>query len=203
MSKKSKKYIIGIDEAGRGPLAGPIAIGAVLFRNPKHLRYFSGIRDSKKLTKAQRENWYSFIKGQKRKNRVDYKISSVSPKVIDKRGLTYATKCAIKRCLRKLEVGPRDCKVYLDGSLRAPENFIYQKTITRGDDKLRCISIAAVVAKVFRDKKMTRYSKIFPKYGFELHKGYGTSLHVKRIKKYGPSIIHRKSFLKNLTNFRY
>ena len=94
---KINKYIIGIDESGRGPLAGPIAVGAVLFRKKSYLKYFSGIRDSKKLSKKQREQWFKLAKIEKIKERIEYKVSCVSNTVIDKKGITYATECAIKR----------------------------------------------------------------------------------------------------------
>ncbi|HEY4490124.1 MAG TPA: ribonuclease HII [Candidatus Paceibacterota bacterium] len=197
---KINKYIIGIDESGRGPLAGPIAVGAVLFRKKSYLKYFSGIRDSKKLSKKQREQWFKLAKIEKIKERIEYKVSCVSNTVIDKKGITYATECAIKRCLKRLGINPWECFVYLDGSLKAPNEYHNQRTIIGGDDKLRCISLAAVIAKVVRDKKMKKYSLIYPQYGFDSHNGYATREHRKKIKHFGTSKIHRISFLKNLTD---
>ncbi|MDO8555085.1 MAG: ribonuclease HII, partial [bacterium] len=129
------------------------------------------------------------------KNNFEYKCSMVSSRVIDKIGIQKATKLAVTRVLKKLSKKPD--LVLLDGALFAPKNY-NQQTIIRGDEKVPLISAASIVAKVSRDKKMRRLHKFYPQYQFEKHKGYGTKLHYKMIKKNGISPEHRKSYLKRL-----
>lgn len=192
----TKKYFIGIDEVGRGPLAGPITVCALMCeeRNP---RKFSGIKDSKKLTEEGRESWLKIIREEKKAGRLNYAVASSSHKKIDGQGLTRAVSSAISRALKKLECSVDCTQVLLDGGLHAPAEF-EQETIIKGDEKERIIAMASIVAKVFRDKKMCRLAKKYPEYGFEIHKGYGTKKHYEVLKKCGPCEIHRRSF-KNLT----
>ena len=198
-------FLIGIDEAGRGPLAGPISVGVFSVNDKSLLKRFKGVKDSKQLSEKQREEWFKRIKEESRvcrqsgnKSMIGYAVSFSSPKVIDERGLTYATKSALSRCLKKLEKGGFaniDAKVLLDGSLYAPKRYRYQETIIDGDAKEPIIALASICAKVLRDRKMKRLAKKFPGYGFEVHKGYGTKTHYRTIKRHGLSLIHRRSFL--------
>ncbi len=197
------KYFVGIDEAGRGPLAGPLAVGAVIFSKnskkffTKELREIEG-KDSKKLTLEQREFWFKKIKIWQKEGMLKYAVTLISADVIDKAGMSFAIKVAIKKCLTKIKADSHSCLVLLDGSLKAPVEYKNQKTIIKGDEKEQIISLASIAAKVTRDKKMMIYAKLFPQYSFDVHKGYGTKLHRDLIKKHGPATIHRKSFLKNI-----
>lgn len=192
------KYIIGIDEVGRGPIAGPITICAACFKSPGNTNFLKGIKDSKHLSAKIRYDWYKKFIQAKNKKLIDFAISSVGSKTIDQKGINFATKLAIRRVLNRLNKDPKQVKILLDGLLYAPPKYLNQKTIIKGDQKEKVISCASVIAKVYRDRKMDGLSKKYPEYGFEVHKGYGTSLHRKAIKKYGLSKIHRKSFCRNL-----
>ncbi|MDO8565413.1 MAG: ribonuclease HII [bacterium] len=194
------RYVVGIDEAGRGPLAGPVAVGAVkVYKSDKFNKLVRGIKDSKQLTASERELWFALATEARRKGELDFKVSLVSEKIIDKHGIAYAIRVGIKRCLVGLNV-TTDSQIFLDGALKAPTEFKHQLTIIRGDEKIPIISLASICAKVIRDRKMVRLAKKFPKFGFEIHKGYGTLMHRKAIKKYGSTELHRKTFLKKLTN---
>ena len=201
MMKKAKKrgykYIIGVDEAGRGPLAGPVAVGAVMVPADFSKRFFRGIKDSKRLKKELRESWFSKLSSLD-KSIICFSVSFVGASLIDRRGIAPAVRLAVGRCLKKLKADPKECLVLLDGSLKAPKKFIFQKTIIGGDDIEPVISMASIAAKVKRDRKMVRIAKSYPKYGFEKHKGYGTKSHCRAIKKQGPCEMHRRSFIKNL-----
>jgi len=118
----------------------------------------------------------------------------VSEKIIDKHGISYAIRLGIKRCLTGVGANPRD-QVFLDGSLKAPEEFKHQLTVVKGDEKISVISLASICAKVTRDRKMVKLSQKFPEFDFHIHKGYGTRKHLLALKKYGPSEIHRRSFI--------
>jgi len=194
-------HIIGIDEAGRGPIAGPVSVGAVVFLSSSISKVFTGVKDSKQLTFEERDSWFKKLKDQKRKGKLNYAVSFSSQKKIDEKGLTFAIKSALKRSIIRLKINPTKAIVLLDGGLKAPKEFIYQKTIIKGDEKIKEISLASIAAKVMRDRKMIAWSKEFPQYGFEIHKGYGTKLHRRKIKKHGASLLHRKSFLKSLTKY--
>jgi len=197
VNNRASKYVVGVDEVGRGPLAGPITVCAFVIPRknlhmiPKH------VLNSKKLSEKKREEYYKGMNSLKKGGHIDIYVASVSAQVIDRDGITKATKKAIRRALRKVD--HKKAEVLLDGLLYAPKRFEFQRTIIKGDEKERVIALASIMAKVVRDRKMTRYEKKFP--GFELgqHKGYGTALHIKKIKKNGPSEIHRKSFLSNIS----
>lgn len=191
-------YVVGIDEAGRGPLAGPVAVGAVSIPTSFNKRFFRSIRDSKKLTPEERELWFELAIEAKKNRELDFHVSLVSEKVIDRHGISFALRLGIKCCLLKLGL-TEESQIFLDGALRAPQKFKHQLTVIRGDEKIPVISLASIVAKVVRDRKMVRLSKKFPEFSFDIHKGYGTSLHRLALRKYGPTIIHRQSFLTNLT----
>jgi|SRR5579872_60018 len=202
MPRKPKiKYIIGVDEAGRGPLAGPIAFGAFLIENKKidnrKLKFlFKGARDSKKMTARKREEIFAKIKRVGQRNLVEYVVVMQSARSIDSRGLSWVINDCIGKCLKKLGANPKETLVLLDGGIKAPKKFIFQKTIIRGDDTELVISLASICAKVTRDAHMMELSKKYPKYGLDKHKGYGTLTHRVAIKRHGPSPIHRKTFLK-------
>jgi ribonuclease HII len=184
--RKRNKWVIGIDEVGRGPLAGPITVTAVATKSTRSLR---GIRDSKKLSPRAREFWNNKIK---RSENFLFSTNSVSASTIDKIGISTATRLAIARCLKKLNMP--SAKIILDGNLYAPRIYKDQKTYIKGDERFSIISAASVVAKVSRDASMERLHNKYPKYGFARHKGYGTRFHRDAIKKYGLIRHHRKSF---------
>lgn len=193
----SIKYIVGVDEVGRGPLAGPVAVCACAVK-PELIRKLRGIKDSKKLTLEQREVWFKKIKEWEKKGLLIFKVVFKSPKVIDRRGIVFAISQALEEALSFLNLEPRVSKVLLDGGLRAPEEYRFQKTIIKGDEKEPAIALASIAAKVMRDRLMVRMAKKYPVYGFEKHKGYGTKFHLNTIKIEGFSDIHRESFLKHL-----
>lgn len=203
------KYIIGIDEVGRGPIAGPVAIGAVKLKAESvklKVEWARGFRDSKKLTPKAREAWFVKIKKAQSEGWLEYAVAFVSPSVIDKKGIVPAINTALARALgvvesqgRTLAKIPRNrswnTKVLLDGGLRAPAQYKNQETIIKGDEKELAIALASIVAKVTRDKRMVALAKKHPHHGFKKHKGYGTRAHYAAIKKHGVTPHHRRSFL--------
>lgn len=194
------KYLVGIDEVGRGPIAGPVAVGVFVLReSAKRLNLFykkgeTFLRDSKQLSEKQREKWFEIICAERQRGALDFSVSFVSHKMIDKRGLTWALRMATARSLARLGIFS-DSRIFLDGGLQAPAHFKNQKTIIKGDEKIPAIALASIVAKVLRDRLMIRLAKKYPAYGFEKHKGYGTKTHYLAIKKFGLCPIHRRSFL--------
>ena len=193
------RYAIGIDEVGRGPLAGPLCVGACLAKTPfsrEFSKLFFAIRDSKKLTARSREDWFFRISEAAQAGECRWSTVFISEKVIDGKGLSFALKKAIERVLKRLHADPKACELFLDGGIKAPSAFSRQQTIIRGDEKIPLIAGASIMAKVLRDRYMMRLGKQYPKYGFEKHKGYGTKAHYAALKKYGMSEVHRKSFLK-------
>jgi ribonuclease HII len=192
-----QKYSIGIDEAGRGPLAGPVAVGAVKFSKDFDTKLLKEIKnkDSKKLSQDQRAIWYEKIKIWKQENKLDFYVALVSSEFIDKKGISFAIKKGITECLKKIKANSKTCEIKLDGSLKAPEEFIFQKTIIKGDEKEQIIGLASIAAKVTRDIHMGKLAIKFPAYKFEIHKGYGTAFHRAKIKELGLSVVHRKSFI--------
>ncbi|MEK7543012.1 MAG: ribonuclease HII [Patescibacteria group bacterium] len=220
-----KKWIIGIDEVGRGPLAGPVTVAAVALPRPvlsskyrvsgirKGKKRTIHLRDSKKLSPEQREVWFRWVKEKK----IPYATASVSPRVIDRINITQAANLAATRAFQKLITNYRlpitKTKVFLDGGLflrksnppaggqssnvknryREPEIV---KTIIKGDEKIPAVSLASIAAKVTRDKRMIQLHKKYPRYKFHIHKGYGTKAHIAALVKYGPSEIHRLTFIR-------
>lgn len=192
------KYIVGIDEVGRGPLAGPVCIGLCVAPAQKsHViwKILKGVKDSKKLSEVERHLWLSQMNDLQNAGAISYFTSFVSNSIIDRKGIAYAVRLAIKRTIEKAKLDPKNCEIRLDGSIYAPKEFLNQKTIIKGDEKEPIIALASIVAKVRRDNRMKRLAKKYPGYGFEIHKGYGTNKHIKALKKYGPSDIHRRSFI--------
>lgn len=183
---KESKHIIGIDEAGRGPLAGPVVAAAVL-DSPKKIR---GIKDSKLLSEKERERLYIEII-----NNYKWGIGIVSPKRIDKVNILEATKEAMVKAVHNLEkrYKLKIDHLIIDGNMKINID-ISQKSVIGADRKIYCVSTASIVAKVTRDHLMIKYDKLYPEYNFKKHKGYGTREHLKLIKKYGSCEIHRKSF---------
>jgi len=190
------KYIIGIDEAGRGPLAGPVSVAAFFAEAVGDGMMIGEIRykDSKKFNEKNRDKVYEKLE----KN---FAVSLVSHEHIDKFGITHAIAKGIDNVLAELAekfgVTHENSFVILDGSLKAPECY-KQKTITKGDEKVEVIANASIFAKVTRDKFMLELDKKYPEYYFAKHKGYGTKLHYEKIKKHGLSEVHRRSFTKNI-----
>ncbi|TSC69221.1 MAG: ribonuclease HII [Parcubacteria group bacterium Gr01-1014_56] len=189
-----KKYLIGIDEAGRGPLAGPVAVGVVVAPYTFDLRLLKGVRDSKRMEELGREIWYEKLRVLEVEYGVRHLVQFSSAHYIDTYGIVPAVRAAIARALRLLEVDPRVSHVLLDGALKAPSRFISQETIIRGDETEPLISLASIAAKVRRDRLMRMLAVRHPEYGFEIHKGYGTKMHREALIKHGLSVVHRKSF---------
>ncbi|MBX4200237.1 ribonuclease HII [Candidatus Parcubacteria bacterium] len=198
MTPKLTRQIVGIDEAGRGPLAGPVAVGGVVIKAGFNKKFFKGIKDSKKLTPEERGLWYLLALEAKRQDNLDFAVSLVSERIIDKHGIAYAIRLGIKRVIEKLGIDTQ-AQIFLDGGIKAPERFPHQLTVIRGDEKIPVVSLASICAKVTRDKYMIKLGQKYPDFDFHVHKGYGTLLHRERLKKYGPVEPHRRSFLRNLT----
>ena len=188
--KRGYKKVAGIDEVGRGPLAGPVIACAVLLKsdfNSLLKSDFNKLKDSKQLTEKQRELFYKILTNHPD---VEWGIGSVSEKVIDKINILEATKLAMTRAVGKLK---KPDFLILDGNF-AIYSKIPQKSIVKADEKVFSCSCASIIAKVTRDKLMQKYDKKYPYYGFASNKGYPTRYHRRMIKKYGPSKIHRKTF---------
>ena len=192
-------HIAGIDEAGRGPLAGPVAVGIVSVPTNFNKKFFKGIKDSKQLTAEERELWFALAQEGKKKKELDFAVSLVSEKVIDRHGISYAIRLGIKRVLKSIRISSTDSQIFLDGGIKAPKEFKHQLTVVKGDEKIPIVSLASICAKVVRDRRMVKLSKKYPQYDFDLHKGYGTLIHRQALQKYGSTELHRQSFLKNLT----
>ena len=192
--------IVGIDEVGRGPLAGPVTIGIVCCEAKiyKKLKKNSSLpplgKDSKKLKPKDREKFEKILKNLSKLEQLSYSVVHIGNKTIDSKGLSFSIRKAIEKGILNLKLEPKNCEILLDGGLRVEKNFKKQKTIIKGDEKEQIIAWASILAKVSRDALMTRMSKKYPKYGFELHKGYGTAKHRKAMIQYGLSTVHRSSF---------
>ena len=195
-----EQFLIGIDEAGRGPLAGPVAVGLVLVQKGFNIRRaFPGVADSKKLSPQRREEIYARLVCAKKKGLVFFTVQFSSAATIDRIGISKAIARALNRGISAIiqDRPPYLCNILLDGSLLAPTTF-RQKTIIRGDATEPIISLASIVAKVERDRLMQKLAKRYPGYGLDVHKGYGTKLHYKKLQQHGLSEIHRKSFIHGL-----
>ena len=179
--------VCGIDEAGRGPLCGPVVAAAVILPDEYNILY---INDSKKLSETKREEVYKEID----KYAVAYGVGIVSPERIDEINILQATYEAMRTAIHKLSVTP---DILLNDAVTIPMVDIKQVPIKKGDAKSQSIAAASIVAKVTRDHLMEEYDKLYPEYGFAKHKGYGTAAHIKAIKEYGPCPIHRRTFIKN------
>lgn len=192
------KFMVGIDEVGRGPIAGPVAVGAFVILNNDILNDFIGVKESKQLSAKKREIWFEKIQNFKKDNKVNFSVNFQSEKIIDSMGISYAIRTALSECLNELNLQTDMVEVLLDGGLKAPVNYINQKTIIKGDEKEIVIALASICAKVMRDRLMIDLSNKYDKYGFEKHMGYGTKAHYKAIEQYGITPVHRTSFLSKI-----
>lgn len=191
--KNEHYFTVGVDEVGRGPIAGPLTVCAVLVPSDFNIASLGRVRDSKQLNVYEREEIFEKVS----KEAVQYAVSSITASTIDARGMRYALHTAVERVLRKLTLPLDYTRVLLDGSLHAPESYC-QETIIRGDQKVPAIALASIIAKVTRDRTMVKYSTEYPDYGFEQHKGYGTKRHFEAIEKNGPCSLHRLTYLKSV-----
>ena len=189
------KYKVGIDEVGRGPIAGPVAVGIFVYGSKFDEHEWEDVRDSKKHTELQRNKIYDYLIEKRERGIVDFKVAMTEPERIDSDGIVVAIQAALCAALKDLGVHTKDAQLLLDGGLRAPEEFVHQETIIKGDAKERAISFASIVAKVERDTLMKELGEKHPEYGFESHKGYGTKKHFEAIKKHGMLPFHRKTFI--------
>lgn len=196
--KNGYQVAAGIDEVGRGCLAGPVAASVVAFDSgavpikQKLSLFFRGsprMLDSKQLSEKQREEIFEEIKNN---SDFSWRVSFVWPKTIDKINIWRATLLAWQRCLKKLN--PQPNFLFLDGKFGLPKLKIIQKPIIKGDQKIFLLSLASIMAKVSRDRLMKKIDQKYQNFNFAQHKGYGTKLHLERLKKFGPCEIHRKSF---------
>lgn len=178
-------HICGIDEAGRGPLAGPVVAGAVILPKNCKIRY---LNDSKKLSASRRDELYDEIV----EKAVAVGVGMASPARIDEINILQATYEAMRQAVGKLAVQP---DILLNDAVTIPDIIIPQVPIIKGDAKSMSIAAASIIAKVTRDRIMLDYDKIMPEYGFAAHKGYGSAAHIAALQKYGPSPIHRKTFI--------
>ena len=178
-------YLCGIDEVGRGPLAGPVVACAVILPQDSRILY---LNDSKKLSASKREELYDVIM----REAVSVGIGMRSPERIDEINILQATYEAMREAVSKLEVVPQ---LLLNDAVTIPQITIPQVPIIKGDAKSVSIAAASIVAKVTRDRMMEEYDKVFPEYGFASNKGYGSADHIAALKKYGETLIHRKTFI--------
>ena len=186
-------YICGIDEVGRGPFAGPVVAGAVILPPDCEILY---VNDSKQLSEKMREQLYDEIM----EKAVSVAVGHASPQRIDEINILQATYEAMREAVSKLDVTPQ---ILLNDAVTIPQITIPQVPIIKGDAKSISIAAASIVAKVTRDRLMREYDKIMPEYGFASNKGYGSKDHIEAIKKYGPTPIHRRSFIHNVTGENY
>ena len=181
-------YICGIDEVGRGPLAGPVCAGTVILHKDIDILY---INDSKQLSAAKREELYVLIMDKA----ISAKTAFISPEVIDNINILQATYEAMRTAINNLDVKP---DILLNDAVTIPKVNIKQVPIIKGDAKSISIAAASIVAKVERDHLMEMYDEIYPEYGFASNKGYGSKEHMEALRKYGPCPIHRRSFIKGI-----
>ena len=183
----SCSYICGIDEAGRGPLAGPVVAGAVVLPKGKRILY---VNDSKKLSEKKRDELFDIIKDEA----LTYAVGIISPERIDEINILQATYEAMQQAICKLNPAP---DMLLVDAVTIPEVTTKQVGIVKGDAKSVSIAAASILAKVTRDRMMVELDEAYPEYGFAQHKGYGSAAHIEALKKYGPCPIHRESFIRN------
>ncbi len=189
--KYSESYsaICGVDEAGRGPLAGPVVAGAVILPKDCQILY---LNDSKKLSATKRDQLFDEIK----EKAIAYGVGIVSPERIDEINILQATYEAMHQAIENMNVSP---DLLLVDAVTIPNISAKQVGIIKGDAKSVSIAAASILAKVTRDRLMVEYDSLFPEYGFAGHKGYGSAAHIEAIKSIGPCPIHRKTFIKNFT----
>ncbi len=185
LHSKGFKYICGIDEAGRGPLAGPVAVAGVIMPEDSMIE---GVNDSKKVSEKKREKLYDLITEQA----ISYFVAIINHDVIDNINILNATKQGVTQVIDGLEVKPD--LILVDALTHINTRGIPYDSIIKGDAKCYSISAASILAKVTRDRIMRQWDEIYPQYGFAQNKGYGTKMHIEAIRKYGLCPIHRKSF---------
>ena len=188
---KGFKNICGIDEAGRGPLAGPVVVAGVIMPEDSMIE---GINDSKKVTEKRREKLYDIIK----EEAISYSIAVIDHNVIDEINILNATKQGVTDVVDGLDVKPD--LIIVDALTHINTRGIPYEPIVKGDAKCYNIAAASILAKVTRDRIMRQWDEIYPQYGFASHKGYGTAKHISAIKEYGLCPIHRRTFTKHFTN---
>lgn len=200
------KWLIGIDEAGRGPLAGPVSVGLLLVPANFDWNLIPGVGDSKQLSEKKREEIFSCAQVLQKEGKLQYVVEMVAADKIDSDGISVCVKKSIAKGLKKLtstrfNLVLDEVMVKLDGSLKAPAEFAYQETVIKGDSKEKVIGLASIMAKVTRDRYMIKVSKEieFKVYDFARHKGYGTKAHREAIAKHGLSTLHRTSYCRNIT----
>jgi ribonuclease HII len=186
LNKKGYEFVCGVDEAGRGPLCGPVVAAAVILPKDAHIE---GVNDSKKLTEKRREKLYDDIM----QNAVSVGVGVSDVDIIEEVNILNATKRAMLQAISNLKVNPE--YVLVDGNQKI-DTDIPLETVVKGDSKSESIAAASIIAKVTRDRLLIEYDKKYPEYGFAKHKGYGTKAHIEAIKKYGLTPIHRPSFCK-------
>ena len=185
---KGFEYICGIDEAGRGPLAGPVVVAGVIM--PKD-SMIEGVNDSKKVSEKKREKLYDVIL----EEALSYSVAIIGQDVIDEINILNATKQGVTKVVEELDVKPN--LILVDALTHINTKGIPYDSIIKGDAKCYNIAAASIIAKVTRDRIMREWDEIYPQYGFINHKGYGTAKHIEAIKEYGPCPIHRKTFIKH------
>lgn len=183
--EKNFKYICGIDEAGRGPLAGPVVVASVIMPRDSMIE---GVNDSKKVSEKKREKLYDLIL----EEAISYGIGIIDQNEIDEINILNATKKGLTKSINELKIKPD--LILVDALTHIDTNGIPYESIIKGDAKSYSIAAASIIAKVTRDRIMRECDKIYPQYGFEKHKGYGTAAHISAIKEYGLCPLHRKSF---------
>lgn len=186
--KRGMLHVAGVDEAGRGPLAGPVVAAAVIF---SPYSYIPEVRDSKKISAKKREQLYELLIA----SAVSFGVGMVSPEEIDRINIRQATFKAMRQAIGRLRIQPQ--YILIDG-YELPEKIYPQEALIGGDDRCFTIAAASIIAKVTRDRLMVEYHTQYPKYGFDRHKGYGTAFHREMIRKYGVCPIHRRTFLKKI-----
>ena len=189
--EKNLQYICGIDEAGRGPLAGPVVVAAVIM--PKD-SMIEGVNDSKKVSEKKREKLYELII----EEAISYSVGIVDQNDIDRINILNATKAGLTEAVRTLKVKPE--LILVDALTNIDTCGVPYQSIIKGDAKSYSIAAASIIAKVTRDRIMREWDKVYPQYGFEKHKGYGTAAHISAIKENGLCPLHRLSFVKNIIN---
>ena len=185
---KGVKCIAGIDEAGRGPLAGPVVVASVILPEDSMIE---GVNDSKKVSENKREKLYEIITNEA----ISYGVGIIYPEEIDEINILQATKKGVTMAIKQMEQKPNI--IMVDALTGIDTLGIPYKSIIKGDAKCYSIAAASIIAKVTRDRIMREWDKVYPEYGFAAHKGYGTAKHIAALKEYGPCPIHRRSFIKN------
>lgn len=186
--KEHVEYICGIDEAGRGPLAGPVVVASVIMKPDS---FIEGVNDSKKVSEKKREKLYEQII----EEAVSYSVGIIDQNEIDEINILNATKKGLTKSIKGLKVKPE--RIIVDALDKIDTCGIPYMPIVKGDAKCYSIAAASIIAKVTRDRIMRQWDDVYPMYGFEKHKGYGTAAHIAAIKEYGLCPLHRRSFTKN------